>query len=672
MKRFAFVAVLGCVGVLGCSKRAAPVQARPGPAKSAPASSVASAEHADTVSHASEVPDAGPPVTAVGSVDGAKLRERHIVRLKSDRSPVTVLAGENARELGQRICEAVVPSRPVSTPILIKPNICGFDGFKKPEKSNGDDGVTGRVTDPEFVRGIVRCLRERGHRKVTIAEGCGNSHEHWRKAIRVSGFEAMAREEDVPLVAMDDDGVFDKMAGEPGKPLAIRGIERTRVPTLLMPKILAETLEHGLFISAPKLKAHRFAVVSLGIKGMQGTVMRSEASPAYNQKWRMHEELKPYLSARRHKQPENRAEYVSALETFAERMLDVLEISLPDVILVDGAPAMSGDGFQKLRRVPGNIAIGGSNPVLVDRVGSQYLGLWDNRELGRELGGHRASPLIEFAARRYGVDLKAPAMQGNGVDLLAKRAPVFFKAIAPFTIDGDQVSGAAVVESVPPQAASAPSAPLEPTLAKPVARAVHTATAPRIDAEVDDVWSNAPRLSFSSDYAGNQTNIETRARFLWDEHAFYALFELASTDLNVDTSASVRVERPKLYQEDCVEMFFTPDPARPKHYYEVELGPLGHFMDTEVDRQASLERPEWSGGLTIATKHDRAKRIALIEARFTAPEITRALRPFAKLPFALYRMEGRSSRKYLAWSPPRTAKPNFHVPEAFGVLVLEP
>jgi hypothetical protein len=76
--------------------------------------------------------------------------------------------------------------------------------------------------------------------------------------------------------------------------------------------------------------------------------------------------------------------------------------------------------------------------------------------------------------------------------------------------------------------------------------------------------------------------------------------------------------------------------------------------------------------LTVATKHDRAKRIALIEARFTAPEIARALRPFAKLPFALYRMEGRSPRKYLAWSPPRTAKPNFHVPEAFGLLVLEP
>jgi hypothetical protein len=35
-------------------------------------------------------------------------------------------------------------------------------------------------------------------------------------------------------------------------------------------------------------------------------------------------------------------------------------------------------------------------------------------------------------------------------------------------------------------------------------------------------------------------------------------------------------------------------------------------------------------------------------------------------------MEGTSPREYLAWSPPRTPKPNFHVPEAFGTLVLDP
>ena len=60
-----------------------------------------------------------------------------------------------------------------------------------------------------------------------------------------------------------------------------------------------------------------------------------------------------------------------------------------------------------------------------------------------------------------------------------------------------------------------------------------------------------------------------------------------------------------------------------------------------------------------------------IEAAFRAPEIVHALESGKRLPFALYRMEGKSPRLYLAWSPTRTAKPNFHVPEAFGTLLLD-
>jgi uncharacterized protein (DUF362 family) len=402
------------------------------------AAAPAHSSEADVVSKASVVYDAGAPVVVEGKVDGAALRKRHVARLRSDLSPVTVLRGDSALELGRRICEAVVPERSASTPVLVKPNICGFDGIKNASKS-GDDGVRGRVTDAEFVRGVVRCLKARGFSQITIAEGCGNSHEHWLATIRVSGYESMAKEEGVPLVALDDDGVFDVEGEQPGKPLAISGLERTSVPTLLMPKLLAETLDHGLFISVPKLKAHRYAVFSLSIKSIQGTVMRSERAPAYNQKWRMHAELKDYLKAKRNHEPEDRSSYVHSLELFAQRMVDVFELETPDVVLVDGAPAMSGDGFQNVRALSDKVALGGTNPVLVDRIGAEFLGLWNNAQLAAQLGGHRTSPLLELAARRFGIALKAPAVTGDGVPLLGKARPVFFKALAPFTLEGDRV-----------------------------------------------------------------------------------------------------------------------------------------------------------------------------------------------------------------------------------------
>src|SRR5215471_7219505 len=162
----AFLTLAGC--------RSEPHAAPSGPAASSPVATVsapAASSEPDVVSHASVVRDGGPAVMTAAKVDGAALRKRHVARMKKDHSPVTILGGENALELGQRICDEVVPKRPSATPILIKPNICGFDNIKDPQKAGGDDNVRGRTTDPEFVRGIVRCMRARGHTQITVAEG---------------------------------------------------------------------------------------------------------------------------------------------------------------------------------------------------------------------------------------------------------------------------------------------------------------------------------------------------------------------------------------------------------------------------------------------------------------------------------------------------------------------
>ncbi len=320
-------------------------------AASASSGASSSPSAADVVAHASGTYDRDGSVRVTDSIDGAALRARNRARLAADRSPVTLLRAEPgphaAMELGRRLCEAVVPHRPPETPVLLKPNLGGFEWFKDPTKNGGDDGIKGRTTDPEFVRGVIRCLRARGHQRITVAEGWGATHKDWDRLVRTSGYQAMAEEEKVALVAMDDDGVFDVAGEQPGKALGIRGMESTHVPTLLVPKILAEHLEHGMFLSLPKIKAHRFGIVSMAVKGMQGTVMLSDAAPAFRQKWRMHRELNAYLEGRK-KGADDRAAYVAALEIFAERMADVLEIEAPDAVLAEGAPAMDGDGFQKL------------------------------------------------------------------------------------------------------------------------------------------------------------------------------------------------------------------------------------------------------------------------------------------------------------------------------------
>jgi uncharacterized protein (DUF362 family) len=632
--------------------------------------------------------DAGGAVLVGGEVDGNALRAKNRARLAADRSPVVVLRGaagdaHPARDLGMRLCDAVVPHVPAATPILLKPNMGGFDWFKDPAKNDGDDGTRGRITDPEFVRGVVRCLRARGHDHVTIAEGWGAYHKDWEHLVDATGYAKMAREEKVPLVAMDDDGVFEVQGDQPGKPLGIRGMEKTHVPTLLVPKILADTLAHGMFISLPKIKAHRFAVFSMSVKGMQGTVMLSDKSPAFRNKWRMHRELNPWLDAQK-KGIADRGAYVAALETFADRIADVLEIEAPDVVLAEGAPAEGGDGFEKLWPSAEAYAVGGTNPILVDRVGAQLLGLWDNAALAKELGGHATSPLLETAAKRFGVDLTNPAVTGDGAPLLSSPRPVHFVSMAGFAIHSDGAHATVPTPAAPTLPLPlAPAPSLAPALAPapgpspshPVVHAAPLGAATiSVDGKPDDAaWARATPATWDTDYAGNPSGIVTRVRFLHAPSGLNGLWELASSGLNTDRARPTGVPRPRLYEEDCVELFFTPDPRRPHHYFETELGPFGHFLDVEVDRDAHTENTRWSSQVTVRATEDPAAHTAVIEAKLAAPEF---LPPFvvagARLPIGLFRMEGKDPRHYLAWSPPRTPKPDFHVPEAFGTLLIEP
>jgi len=651
------IAVL--VGLLAACGKTEPTSSSPPPPapKPAPAPAPAPApKPVDTTSSASPVWKPGPKVITASTVDGAALRTRHRDRLKADRSPVTVLAGGTPLELGQRLCEAVVPKRPAETPVLLKPNLGGFDWFHDPKTHRGDDGVKGRITDAEFVRGVVRCLKARGHTKITIADGFTGKASDWQRLVRVSGYGAMAKDEGVTLVALDDDGVFDVEGDTPGKPLGITGIDKTHVPTLLMAKVLADHLDHGLYISLPKIKTHRFAVFSLGIKAMQGTVMYSDASPAFRQKWRSHRELDRALAMLKKGDPNAREAYVKALEIFAERMVDVLEVEAPDVELAEGAPAMGGDGFEHLFPSAENVAIGGTNAVMVDRVVAAYLGLWNSDALGRELDGHKTSPLLEVAARRLGIDITTPAVTGNGAALLDARRPAHLIGMAGFEIDEAEHGH---VDSDTKEV-----------------HALHLAgDPPNIDGTIDDAWAAATPIHFDTDWQGHFTPVSTRVRVLWSPRGLYMLWELDGAGLNTDRSRPADQERVDLYEEDTTEMVLVPDPGAKKRYFEIEVGPYGHFFDILVDRtpgSAKREDTSWSAGLRIGTSRDEANRRAVIEVAIESPDVLAVLKPGAQLPVGLYRIEGKTKRQYLAAFPTRTPKPNFHVPEAFGTLILDP
>jgi uncharacterized protein (DUF362 family) len=679
----------------GCAKadseRRAPAGSATGTtaatAANPPSATAAPASTADVVSGASEAwTGATPKVSVTGdSVDGNALRQLHTAHLKTDLSAVRLIQGGSARELGARICEMVVPRRPAATPVLLKPNLGGFEWFKDPKTNHGDNGVAGRTTDPEFVRGVIQCLKARGHTRITVAEGWGATHKDWERLIQVSGYDAMTKAEGVPLVAMDDDGVFNIEGTMPGKPLGITGLEHTQVPTLLMPKILAEHLAHGLYLSLPKIKAHRFGVVSAGIKGMQGTIMYSDAEPAFKQKWRSHRELSAALEAEKSHAPGARQKYVDALTIFATRMVDVLELEAPDAVLAEGAPAMSGDGFRTLIPSAESVAIGGTNAVTVDKVAAQFLGLYDNADLGRELLGHSTSPLIEVAAKRFSLDLSKVVVIGDGAALLQTPRPVHFTGMAGFELSTTTAPATVAPATVTPAptaiheapANSAPSAvPLANAPEDRALHAAHTALAiPTIaldGAAVSDALDHAPRFRFDTDYRGQATSYPTDVRALWNDTGLIVRATLQNAGLHTDQSRPLGEERAGLYQEDCFEFFLAPNPALKTNYAEIEIGPFGHYLDLWVREAGKSSTAAWSANLRIHTARDTREHSATIVFATTAAELRGRLSAGATLPIGLFRMEGTTARHYLAAFPARTRRPNFHVPEAFGALLLNP
>jgi hypothetical protein len=263
---------------------------------------------------------------------------------------------------------------------------------------------------------------------------------------------------------------------------------------------------------------------------------------------------------------------------------------------------------------------------------------------------------------------------GDGVARLREKQPVHYIAMAPFSLMEDAAASSAPPPALPPVVAPATA----PTLAGEVpvfqVAPIGSPPPPTIDGRGDEeIWKGAPQVRFDTDYAGRSTGVFTTARFLYSPTALYALFELESADLNVNPAFPVDKERKDLYEEDCVELMLVPSAAEPFRFFEIELGPLGHFYDLELNRKTKpAERPAWSSALRVATTREIATRRVTIEAAFLAPEIAAMLKPGARLPAGIFRMDGKKPRRYLSWRPARTPSPNFHVPEAFGYMQLLP
>ncbi|MGB9683556.1 MAG: DUF362 domain-containing protein [Candidatus Bathyarchaeales archaeon] len=196
-------------------------------------------------------------------------------------------------------------------PILIKPNYI-----------NARHPSTGITTDSRVVEGIVKFLKEHGKGNIIIGEGSGFADTF--EAFKVSGIDKVAEKWNAKLVDLNKDFFVEVY---PPNPLALKKVK------------VAKTALESLIISVPKLKLHRLATVTLGLKNMMG---------ALASKGVMHN---GHLS---------------------ENIADLASVLKPSLTVIDGV--IAGEGHETSGNpVEMNLVVAGTDPVAVDTVGAALM-----------------------------------------------------------------------------------------------------------------------------------------------------------------------------------------------------------------------------------------------------------------------------------------------------------
>jgi hypothetical protein len=185
-------------------------------------------------------------------------------------------------------------------------------------------------------------------------------------------------------------------------------------------------------------------------------------------------------------------------------------------------------------------------------------------------------------------------------------------------------------------------------------------------------WSEAELLTDFTLPWETRTPPHTAFRALHDEVWLHFRFECVDEDLVLPEAPTAK-ERAML--SDRVELFFAADSAL-ACYYGLEMTPRGDVLDFKAAHYRQIDRSWCCPGLEIAgniagSEYSVTGRIPLASLREMG--VLRGhemLTGIFRAEF-FHREDGSVHNGWMPWVNPGSAKPDFHVPEAFGVMVLE-
>jgi len=187
-------------------------------------------------------------------------------------------------------------------------------------------------------------------------------------------------------------------------------------------------------------------------------------------------------------------------------------------------------------------------------------------------------------------------------------------------------------------------------------------------------WSQA---AFLSDFVypwDSAAAPATSFAALWDGDWFYGLFRAQDDSVITLVKDNNKME---VGASDRVEIFLKKDDTM-NPYYCLEMDADGRVLDYNAFYYRKMNYPwHWPDGQLII-KTSRIQKGYILEFAISIRSLKElGLLSDGRLQAGLFRAEcvgfvnGRADLRWISWIRPRSDHPDFHIPSAFGTLILE-
>ncbi|MEK7405596.1 MAG: carbohydrate-binding family 9-like protein [Acidobacteriota bacterium] len=198
-----------------------------------------------------------------------------------------------------------------------------------------------------------------------------------------------------------------------------------------------------------------------------------------------------------------------------------------------------------------------------------------------------------------------------------------------------------------------------------------------VDAKLDEpAWRKVPPAGeFRATWWKPGPVEPTVVRMLWDDENLYVGYYCHDRHI----SAYVRERHGPVSNDDCVEIFLSPDPKKVTNYYTFEINAIGSMLNRcRTDWWTGPPTWEPEGVRYRTSFHGLPRKDESGDDAHWIVELAIPFRNFARdaahtPPRAgdqwrlnLYRTGGRTNRESSTWSPIAEPARSFHTPESFG------